>query len=108
MRSLASRSQGDSNLKGFVSGLLWPLATWPREVLVALYEADFQYVSPQIKAELRDCFSGPGCSIDIENFFNWVRLGSRQHLARRTQRLAKGVHLDSLLLSDARSNPKFE
>ena len=52
------------------NALLWPLATWPREVLLALYECDFDGVSCSADAgmyrELTECFRGWESSWSIE------------------------------------------
>ena len=54
--------------------LLWPLATWPREVLLALYECDFNAVPDSADAgmhkELTEWFRGWGSLVSIELLFN--------------------------------------
>ena len=74
------------------SALLWPLAIWPREVLLALCECDFDGVPGSADAgmykELTECFRGWRSSWSIELLFNEARRVSSENLARRLSYLA--------------------
>ena len=52
----------DGHARELHNALLWLLATWPREVLLALYECDFDGVPGSADAgmykELTECFRG--------------------------------------------------
>ena len=82
----------DRHARELHNTLLWPLATWPREVLLALYECDFDGVPGSADAgmykKLTECFLGWGSSWSIELLFNEARRVSSENLARRLSNLA--------------------
>ena len=82
----------DGHVRELHNALLWLQATWPREVLLALYECDFDGVPGSADAgmykELTVCFRGWWSSWSIELLFNEARRVSRENLARRLSNLA--------------------
>ena len=82
----------DKHAREMHGTLLWPLATWSREVLLALYECDFDGVLGSADAgmykELTECFRGWVSSWSIELLFNEARRVSSVNLARRLSNLA--------------------
>ena len=68
------------------------LVTWPREVLLALCECDFDGVPGSADAgmykELTECFRGWWSSWSIELLFNEARRVSCENFARRLSNLA--------------------
>ena len=62
MEELEELVYTDRHARELQNALLWPLATWQREVVVALYECDFDVVPGSADAgmykELTECFRG--------------------------------------------------
>jgi len=58
--------------KKLVEELLWPLAPWPREMLMGLWETKFTGVPDNIKGELTDAFRFAGTN-HVEDMFNYMR-----------------------------------
>ena len=88
---LESTSSADGELKKYandqIKALLWPVATWPREVLVALAEADWIGLPGDDEggmfSEIKSSFSGIGSSLHAELMFNVCRQYSSKNLAKR-------------------------
>ena len=88
---LESTSSADRELKKYaddqVKALLWPVATWPREVLVALAENDWMGLPGDDEGgmfrEIKSSFSGVGSSLHAELMFNVCRQYSSKNLANR-------------------------
>lgn len=66
-------SSRDLWLRQWLSSMLWPLAVWPRELLLGLRECSFLHCPPDLRHELSLAASGPGGTKDIEDNFNLLR-----------------------------------
>ena len=101
MEQLEELVYTDRHARELHNTLLWPLATWPREVLLALYESDFDGVLGSADAgmykELTECFRGWGLSWSIEFLFIEAHRVSSDNLARRLSNLACVVQSSQLL-----------
>ena len=100
----------DRHARELQNTLLWPLATWPREVLLALCESDFDGVLGSADAgmykELTECFRGWWSSWSIELMFNEARRVSSENLGRRLSNLALWHRAaNSLVVEDFGSGP---
>ena len=91
-----------AGLRAFVGDLLWPLAPWPREMCIGLWENDFKSpLPPDVLQELTDAFRKHG-TVTIEDMFNHMR-----KLIRTNQQGSMGAasmwhkSINSSLLADS-------
>jgi hypothetical protein len=73
LQKLEAEAVGDRDLAAFVRDLVFPSEQWVREVLVALYEGDFQVVPPWLRDDMVDFATNRRSTLMCENLFRHVR-----------------------------------
>ena len=96
----------DRGLEEFHSNLLWPQATWVREVAIGLAEADFEQVPSDIALEIQQACMAFKTTKVAEDAFNLLRDKGRHHKAKKQGALKRYHHLaTSPLLADCDRPP---
>lgn len=77
------------SVAGLLRQMCWLEQPWPREVLVALSEADWKSVPPVIASELLSAARSFKTSKPVEDTFNFLRANERVQSANKLGRTAR-------------------
>lgn len=93
-------------LKALWSSFWWPGMQWCREILVRLYEVDFQYVPEFVKTKIGYLEKALRSTLICENGGARLRLRERQHVSKRMAKVEQWhTLLESPLLEDFGRKP---
>jgi len=79
-----ARSPGKKGkvVKKHLAGMIWPAATWCREVCLALHEGGGQALPSDVAEELEGIASGPLWTTHVEKSFNFIRRQTDRSMSR--------------------------